>query len=67
VSGTFAARYPGTCAACSERIAVDDDVRYVDDELLHDDCATDGPPPPPRRVERPLCPACYLVHVGECP
>lgn len=64
---TFTARYPGTCASCQERIAVDDDVRYVDDELCHDDCATDGPPPPLPRPNRPPYPVCYLVHAGECP
>lgn len=37
----FPARYPGRCTECHEGIEVDDEVTYVDDELLHAACAPD--------------------------
>jgi len=65
MSGTFAARYGGPCAAeCGSRIYPGDDVEYVDDELVHADCADD--PPAAARPAPPPCPACWTVHAGEC-
>lgn len=38
----FSARYPGECAGdCGDVIAEGDQVRYVDDELMHAECAPD--------------------------
>jgi hypothetical protein len=64
----FEARYGGPCAAdCGERIHPGDPVRYVADELCHDECAGQVEDRPPARVElvRP-CSACWTVHAGEC-
>lgn len=52
----FPARYPGRCAACQERIDVDDQVAFDDDELVHDGCTPKAP-----RPERPACPTCFTV------
>lgn len=38
---TFEARFYGRCADCGDDIEPGDDVRYEDDELIHDDCGTD--------------------------
>jgi hypothetical protein len=63
---TFAARYPGACAAeCGERVTPGDEVTYVDDELMHAECA-DGGASAQADDPRP-CPLCWLVHRGECP
>lgn len=37
-SRVFTALYPGTCGECEEEIAPGDEVRFVDDELVHEDC-----------------------------
>jgi len=72
MSRTFPAKYPGECAAgCGDRIGVDDEVTYVDDQLVHADCAKHGAPPPLpglSPVGRFLapCASCHLVHAGEC-
>ena len=63
---TFIARYPGSCAAeCGERISPGDDVVYVDDRLVHTDCADGlGPMPTPRAVT--VCVHCHLVQPCDC-
>lgn len=65
MSRPFPARYPGTCGGCGDRFGVDEPVAYADDELMHADCATDGPPP---RLPRPraVCARCNLAHAGDC-
>jgi hypothetical protein len=46
-------------------------VEYLGDELMHEDCADDGPSDRATearyrtRADTP-CPACNLVHAGEC-
>jgi hypothetical protein len=35
---TFEARYPGRCAACTERFDVGDDMMRDDGELIHPEC-----------------------------
>lgn len=64
---TFAARYVGPCAAdCGVWIKPGDDVTYVDDELMHADCA-DGDSSAQAAVRQPdPCPRCWTVHRGEC-
>ena len=37
-SKVFTATFPGRCSECGEQIEVGDDVQYVDDELVHEDC-----------------------------
>jgi hypothetical protein len=65
MSGVFPARYSGRCATdCGSRIEPGDDVCFVDDELVHADCADQ-----PKRqavTERPVCTQCWMVHAGEC-
>lgn len=72
MSRPFLARYPGECAAgCGDRIGVGDKVVYVDDQLVHADCAERGAPPPlpplpfAGRIVA-ACASCHLVHAGEC-
>lgn len=63
----FLARYDGPCAAdCGRSIRADDPVRYVDDELMHAECAAleDSGSPPPRPSA--ICPSCWTIHAGEC-
>lgn len=63
---SFTARYPGRCAAeCGESIEPGDDVTFVDDRLVHADCADGlGPMPTPRAVH--VCPECHLVQPCDC-
>ena len=35
----FAAKYPGTCPGCHERIHVGDAVTFVDQTLMHEECS----------------------------
>lgn len=68
MSRPFEARYGGPCAAdCGQRIEPGEDVTYVDDELLHADCAERDAEVDRRstKPEKP-CPSCWTVHVGEC-
>ena len=60
-SRPFEARYHSTCAACEEHIRPGEDVRYEDDQLVHDAC-TEKPEP----RTRPVCPKCWLVTPCEC-
>jgi hypothetical protein len=41
---SFSARFAGRCASvsCTRPIQVDDAVVYVDQDLMHDECALDG-------------------------
>lgn len=74
MSRPFTAAYGGPCAAdCGERIHPGDWVAYVGDELMHEDCADDGPSD--AALERHLarqarlrepCARCHLIHAGEC-
>lgn len=70
-SRPFIAQHRGRCAAdCGEPIREGDWAEYVSGELMHEDCADDGPSD--QAVERSLsrqaglCPRCGLVHAGEC-
>jgi hypothetical protein len=37
-SKVFTAAFPGRCNECGDEIEIGDDVQYVDDELVHEDC-----------------------------
>ena len=68
MASTFQARYSGPCAAeCGVHIAAGDEVRFVDDELMHAGCADreDQPDQGSARRETP-CSECHMVHAGEC-
>jgi hypothetical protein len=58
----FEARHRGTCAACDEAIKPGQQVRFDEDQLVHDDCAAAAP------VERPVvvCDRCWLVKPCGC-
>lgn len=60
-SRPFEARYHTTCAGCEEKISPGDLVKFVDDEVVHEDCE-----PREERPAKPPCPACFMVHAGEC-
>jgi hypothetical protein len=59
---TFEARYAGRCAA-GDPIEPGDEVAYVDEQLVHADCA-DSPASP--TAAEAVCPSCWTVHRGEC-
>ena len=37
-SRVFTATYRGRCNECGEPVEIGDDVQFVDDELVHEDC-----------------------------
>jgi len=61
---SFTAKYRGRCNStdCNygdNAISPGDDIAYVDDEIMHTECA--------RRVQQPpKCLNCNMIHVGEC-
>jgi hypothetical protein len=63
---SFQAKYAGYCNAedCSygdTQIRPGDQVEYLDDQLMHVECAAHQ-----RRGHGPLCPNCFQEHRGEC-
>lgn len=40
-SRIFPAMYPGTCGECGGEIEPGDDVQFVGDDLIHEDCNPD--------------------------
>ncbi|NUO57253.1 MAG: hypothetical protein HOV78_11345 [Hamadaea sp.] len=69
MSRKFEARYPGTCPACHERIAVGDDLvisDHYDGQAIHFECAGGQE----RRALRPreVCPRCFTEKAtnGAC-
>lgn len=68
-SPSFTAQYGGRCAAdCGDLIKPGEEVRYVADELMHDECASeaDGRIVAAHRAEPDVCSSCRTVHAGEC-
>lgn len=65
MSNVFKAKYPGRCGACDERIAVDDLVKYdEDDDLVHAKCEA---PQADEQIDlTKVCPKCWLIHPGKC-
>ncbi|MCV7175713.1 hypothetical protein [Mycolicibacterium sphagni] len=67
---TFAAKYRGICKAdpCNHgnpRINEGELCDFVDDQIMHADCA--GEEHLARLAEtNSVCPACNIVHSGEC-
>lgn len=41
-SKVFSAMFPGVCAECGDEIEPGDDVQFVEDELVHEDCNTES-------------------------
>lgn len=63
----FEAKYKGHCTSESCRygdgeIRPGDDVEFVDDELMHRECATAAR----RDAEIPRCATCFTHHRGDC-
>lgn len=65
---TFDAKFPGRCPApsCDRRIEPGDAVTYVDDQLVHDECALDAGVPEP--ATREVCSQCFIETAanGTC-
>lgn len=64
MSKSFEARYEGHCAAgCLDPIEAGDTVTYVDDKLVHADCARDH-----TMSRRPvtICQSCWLAQPCAC-
>lgn len=64
-SRPFAAQYRGRCDECPDPIEVGEQIVWLDDgtkAVAHAECVR------PREIGtvRPPCPACNLVHAGEC-
>ena len=49
-SQIFEVQYHGTCASCGEHIEPGDLVRYLDDEVIHEDCY-EAPPAAPSNCD----------------
>lgn len=63
---TFIAQYDGACAAeCGYRIHPGDAVKYVEDDLVHAECAP-KPDPFELRPSEVVCPDCFLVRPCRC-
>jgi hypothetical protein len=64
-SRPFTAQYRGRCYECPDPIEIGDEVVWAGDDtrmVAHVQCIR------PREIGtvRPPCPACNLVHAGEC-
>lgn len=61
---SFEARFPGRCAACEERIAPGEQVRYSeDDELAHNRCEESNESHAAPIV---VCDRCWLTKPCDC-
>jgi hypothetical protein len=66
-SRPFVAQFHGHCAGdCGDPIRIGDEVRYLADELMHDECAGQIAARPAARPEPAPCPRCWTVHAGDC-
>lgn len=64
MNATFEAKYNGRCAAdCGWPIQEGEQVAYVDDQLVHADCARDASL---RKPEPVICSTCWLTKPCEC-
>lgn len=66
MSGTFRAMFDGTCTAdCEFRVHPGDLVRYVNDELFHEECA---PKPDPLEQDQldVVCGVCWQTKPCKC-
>ncbi|MCV7208378.1 hypothetical protein [Mycolicibacterium canariasense] len=64
MAAIFTARYDGRCGICPKPIRAGDTVTYVDDELVHNACATDDDPTQGDLTK--VCNTCNTIHAGEC-
>lgn len=65
----FPARYPGRCPACRERIEVDEDLIYNDDEVVvHYGCANRSTMLAQVGKPAEVCPRCFIEKstTGVC-
>lgn len=69
-SRPFPARFHSRCAGdCGRQIEPEQLVAYVDDEVMHEECAeldADANRRMAKRKTETPCTACWLVHAGEC-
>lgn len=59
-----AAKYPGWCAICGERIEPGDMIGYDTNGTQCEDCY-DGKPESAAPTKTP-CQTCWTIHEGEC-
>ena len=59
---SFEAKYGRICGSCTERIRPGDEVKYVEDELVHVDCAVAAP----IECKTETCTVCWLIKPCEC-
>lgn len=64
----FEARYPGHCHLCDDHIDPGDLVRYDDDEVVHNKCASAEAITTSPKVGSSVavCPECNIDHAGPC-
>lgn len=62
---SFKAKYDGICSECKEPIYKDDELDWVDKQVVHADCLQDALK---EHVDRPTCPKCWQVLsvAGAC-
>ncbi|MBC7308266.1 MAG: hypothetical protein H5T80_15350 [Dietzia sp.] len=67
MSAAFTALYRSQCAVCDETILPGHDVTWVDDDLVHLECA-DIARVAHHRTERPVpvCETCHLTKPCDC-
>lgn len=61
----FEARFHGQCPSCGEHIGPGYPVKYVEDQLVHEDCEAAYKPEPDVEV----CDQCFMAKsvTGTCP
>lgn len=64
----FTARYDGWCSTCRSSIEPGDVAVHVDSGVVHARCEAviDDHDPLAIGSRETVCPACFLVHQGEC-
>lgn len=53
----FEAKYHGTCGSCQEKITPGQQVKYVDEALVHDDCEAEAPR---EKATGVVCTTCFM-------
>lgn len=62
---SFEAKYNGICGSCTERIREGDQVRYVEDDLVHVVCEL-VVSEVDRDAKREVCQNCWLLKPCDC-
>lgn len=54
------ARFTGLCLECNASIKLGDLIVQIDDVWQHERCESI------EKKDLPVCPECWIMHVGEC-